>query len=378
MVTLKISENLIRLRKLRKVTQEQLADFLGVTKASVSKWETSQSYPDILLLPVIANYFDISVDELIGFQAQLTPAQINKQYVDMSDMFASLDYDEAYSNIRKLVKQYYACYPFLLSAASLLINHLALPDTPEKRNELLNYIGELIDHIENHCSDLYIRNDAMILKNIVLLQLGKAEEVIDMLSQMYSHDHLSSNAKAMLTQAYVMNGDKQKAISNSQISLYINLMEVIGNSILILSLESDNIEKCEQTISKINTLNGLYNIELINLNSYLQFQIQAAAFYTQHDEKEKAIGYLKIFTKDFIKFLSNDKFMNGDNYFDSIDEWLDNLPLGGQMPSSRKIIYESTIPVLTGPFFSKLSDENEYKFLIRQLQDFSKIFENKK
>ena len=38
-----LSENIIRLRRKRKLTQEQLADFVGVTKAAVSKWETAQS-----------------------------------------------------------------------------------------------------------------------------------------------------------------------------------------------------------------------------------------------------------------------------------------------------------------------------------------------
>ena len=51
MNALNLAENIIRLRHDKKITQEQLADFVGVTKASVSKWETKQSMPDILLLP---------------------------------------------------------------------------------------------------------------------------------------------------------------------------------------------------------------------------------------------------------------------------------------------------------------------------------------
>ena len=54
----KFGENIIRLRKDKGVTQEKMADFLGVTKASVSKWETKQSMPDISLLPIIASYFE--------------------------------------------------------------------------------------------------------------------------------------------------------------------------------------------------------------------------------------------------------------------------------------------------------------------------------
>ncbi len=58
-----------RIRKNRKaldLTQEQLAAALGISPQSVSKWECGDGYPDITLLPVIANYFKITVDELIG------------------------------------------------------------------------------------------------------------------------------------------------------------------------------------------------------------------------------------------------------------------------------------------------------------------------
>ena len=57
MNALRISENIMHLRKQKGITQDEVAAFLGVTKASVSKWENGQSMPDIMLLPEIATYF---------------------------------------------------------------------------------------------------------------------------------------------------------------------------------------------------------------------------------------------------------------------------------------------------------------------------------
>ncbi|MDE6598935.1 MAG: helix-turn-helix domain-containing protein, partial [Oscillospiraceae bacterium] len=65
-MTLYIGENLKKQRKLRELTQDQLADILGVSFQSVSKWERGEGYPDIEMLPTIANCFGITVDELIG------------------------------------------------------------------------------------------------------------------------------------------------------------------------------------------------------------------------------------------------------------------------------------------------------------------------
>lgn len=55
MNTLNIANNIVRLRHDKKITQEQLAEFIGVTKASVSKWENNQSTPDITILPLLAS-----------------------------------------------------------------------------------------------------------------------------------------------------------------------------------------------------------------------------------------------------------------------------------------------------------------------------------
>ncbi len=64
---LKLGENLKKHRTNRELTQEQLADVLGVSAQAVSRWENGTTYPDITLLPTIASYFDISIDEIIGF-----------------------------------------------------------------------------------------------------------------------------------------------------------------------------------------------------------------------------------------------------------------------------------------------------------------------
>lgn len=63
---LNVSAFIRQKRKELNLTQNELAEKLGVTKASVSKWELSQSYPDIQLLPEIAEIFNCTVDELLG------------------------------------------------------------------------------------------------------------------------------------------------------------------------------------------------------------------------------------------------------------------------------------------------------------------------
>lgn len=61
-----IGKQIKTLRTKKGITQADFADFLRVTPQAVSKWENEQSYPDITFLPIIAKYFEISLDALFS------------------------------------------------------------------------------------------------------------------------------------------------------------------------------------------------------------------------------------------------------------------------------------------------------------------------
>ena len=76
-----LSENLKKYRILKNLTQEDVAEYLGITPQSISKWERGECFPDITLLPALANIFETSVDLLIGMdtiRAEETRYNIHK------------------------------------------------------------------------------------------------------------------------------------------------------------------------------------------------------------------------------------------------------------------------------------------------------------
>ena len=78
---LNLGSKIKELRQKKSITQETLASALGVTSQAVSRWESFGSYPDMELIPSIANYFQITIDELFGYQNnrdQIINSIINK------------------------------------------------------------------------------------------------------------------------------------------------------------------------------------------------------------------------------------------------------------------------------------------------------------
>ena len=73
-----IGANIKRLRSAKNITQEQLSVAMNVTCAAVSKWERGETYPDITLLQPLAYFFEVTLDELMGYDQKKVQADIDK------------------------------------------------------------------------------------------------------------------------------------------------------------------------------------------------------------------------------------------------------------------------------------------------------------
>ncbi len=97
----KIGSFLKELRKEKGITQEQFAEVLGVSGRTVSRWETGSNMPDISLLISIAEYFDVSIPEIINGErkSENMNEEIKEVAVTMSD-YATTEKETIIKNIR--------------------------------------------------------------------------------------------------------------------------------------------------------------------------------------------------------------------------------------------------------------------------------------
>lgn len=107
-------------RKEAGMTQEEIANRLGVTTPAVNKWENSNSKPDIELLAPIARLLDISLDTLLSFHEKLSDTEIEEIIRKMDKMFSEEGYEKTYEWALRLIKEYPNCNMLIWQAAPML------------------------------------------------------------------------------------------------------------------------------------------------------------------------------------------------------------------------------------------------------------------
>ncbi|MBQ8576335.1 MAG: helix-turn-helix transcriptional regulator [Clostridia bacterium] len=144
-------ENLKNLRLKRNLTQEKLADFLGVSFQTISKWERGDTYPDITLLPEIAGFFKVSVDELLGVSKAEDEEEILKELEEYDNL---TDTELKQELIYKLKKKFPNDFRILLRYMTCLVHF------KENTPEVIAKIIAIYENIQQNCSNDKIRISA--------------------------------------------------------------------------------------------------------------------------------------------------------------------------------------------------------------------------
>lgn len=106
-------------RKMKNITQEEMADRLGVSTPAVNKWENGNSLPDITLLAPIARLLGISLDTLLSFQEELTPEEIRHIVSEANAKLKEEPYEKAFEWAKSKLERYPNCEELLLNIAAM-------------------------------------------------------------------------------------------------------------------------------------------------------------------------------------------------------------------------------------------------------------------
>ncbi len=134
-----LAENLKNLRKEKNVSQEKLADYLNISFQAVSKWETGNAYPDISLLPDIARFFGITVDELLQVE-KLDEERLYKEYEKKAE---ALFRDGKRREVLELTQETYRQLPNNIDIKESLMSAYYDMDKVKYRDEIISLGTEI-------------------------------------------------------------------------------------------------------------------------------------------------------------------------------------------------------------------------------------------
>jgi len=241
-----------------------------------------------------------------------------------------------------------------------------LAESKEEQEQILKETVSWCDHILENCSDVGVCGDALVLKAGLSLQLGRVTETIGMLEPASDPSRLAVQNTAILIQAYQMAGEHEKAKGYIQGREYLDLLNLVSDAILSLTLYQEDLKRCQETIARITNVMEQYQLEHLHPNLAAQFHYQTAVVYAANGMDEEALRTLHLFEKCINRLLQAEKVvLHGDEYFDRLDTWIEALPLGAMAPRSRKFINQNLQTAFCHPAFERLKENPEFKRIIQ-------------
>ena len=176
MKEINIARTIMNKRKEKGLTQDELAGHIGVSKAAVSKWEIGQSYPDITILPQLASFFNISIDELMGYEPQMHKEDIRKLYVRLSHDFTVKPFEDVMEECREIAKKYFSCFPLLFQIGTLIVNNSMESGNRDRSMTAIKEAKELFIRVKSDSEDAELCTDT-IQKMFALFPVKKGADV---------------------------------------------------------------------------------------------------------------------------------------------------------------------------------------------------------
>jgi len=195
-MTIKIGGKIKSLRARLGVTQERLAETLGITAQAVSRWESEACYPDIELLPAIADFFGVGVEELLCVEQGKRDAKIKAYIKQAHDLQWQGIFNEPVDILRRALREFPSSF---LLQAELACAIGCIDNGVKISRELCDEAIALCERILADCTDDGLRLRAKsILGCIYEMQLEnreKAREIADSMPPYYREVHIAENFK---------------------------------------------------------------------------------------------------------------------------------------------------------------------------------------
>lgn len=253
-----IGNKIKSLRKAKGLTQEQLANAIGISFQAVSKWENNIAYPDITLAPVLANFFEVSMDELFAFSLAEKENTI-KNIVNDANQYREDDPQKS----RKILEEGLKKYP----ENDVLLNNLLYVITDP--DETIDVASKLVERTD----DNEIKYDAFRFLAYAYKKKGdltSAKNAIEQIPEIYF---------TKLTEiAYLLDGEQKMNAADKQKWLSLeNLIQMMWKLAECYEAQEDYAQAILESQKALDILKILNHPNFSIYTDFLNKQINRLA-----------------------------------------------------------------------------------------------------
>ncbi len=357
-VNLRIGEKIKELRKIKNVTQEELADYLGLSYQAISKWENGSSLPDITLIPGLANYFEVTTDTLFGIDEKKQNKKIELVLQKYQENFSIGLISDNEQLLREALKE----FPNDFRLISKLCYTLSNQYTGENQINLLDEIITKSNLLLRDCTDDQLRYSAIQVLAMAYNFRGEKEKAKEMINKLPSISITRENLLDM-----ILEGDEK--VAQIQLNMLSNL-DRIGNDLQVLSRISKKQEQYNDALYYLEVAEKLYIAMFENgdYNFYhtrlAQLYFNLAAIKIHLGRYDEALNDLMISTqhaisKDSLPTISQYTSRNFNYVVHDESKTLKNIP---------ETETEILLIQLESYLFDPIRDKPEFKHIQNQLQ----------
>lgn len=244
-------------RTAKNMTQEEMANRLGVTAPAVNKWENGKTLPDICLLAPIARLLDITLDTLLSFQETLTEKEIHAFVLELDSQLKKDSYEKCFEYGKKLIEQYPNCELLLWQITVLLHSHFILKNISDNE-KYENYFCKCYHRILES-KDETIRKyaaESLFRYHMKRNEFEKAEEYLNYFSDQ------NPERKRKQAELYHKSGLIEEAYKTYEELLFSNyqIISMVFHDLCNLAVHENNFETAHYYLDKQEKLANLFEM----------------------------------------------------------------------------------------------------------------------
>jgi transcriptional regulator with XRE-family HTH domain len=386
-MNVKIGTKIKELRKRDDITQEQLAEVLGVTNQAVSKWESGSSYPDIEYISPVANFFNVTTDYLLDHDTAEKRKKID-EYCEKADEIA-LEWgkeQEQIDLIRKALAEFPAEEKLLIRLAKAIdikwgttygYHLLSVSGSDSEKFPVWDYerhkafenweeAVKIMEELLANSTDDKIRRDCRQLLVYIYARSGEKERAIEIVNQC---DDIYVSKQRLLAEAF----DGKDVVLYKQKLLTILLLQIrelmwfLANSYIkdkdVIDESVDILVRLHKHVYKSSDC-GHYHFDLKELyRSYSMTLLHQNRIDETFEALENAYEHGKSFDASFDELCAGKELKYNSPYLDLITETRGKASSSGCLTQLLKTLENKDYT-----YYKKLRDDPRYTALINKIK----------